>query len=113
MSRNCVRMAEEHGERESFIAAQTGELSAQEEKQRALESEMQAAQSSLESLRTRRDEAAQLASEVARQVATLEERRRGAVVAVERIEAMAVRGFGASGQAESATGIGRRREAAA
>jgi len=82
------RIAEERGERESFIAGQTGELSAQEEKQRALEAEMQDAQSSLESLRLRRDEAAQLASEVRAQVATLEERRRGAAIAVQRIEAM-------------------------
>ncbi len=49
---------------------------------------MQAAQSSLESLRLRRDEAAQLASEVRATVATLEERHRGAVLTVQRIEAM-------------------------
>ena len=49
---------------------------------------MQAAQSSLETLRQRRDEAAQLASEVRAHVATLEERRRGAMLAVHRIEAM-------------------------
>ena len=82
------RIAEERCERESFIAEQTCELSALEEKQRALEAEMQDAQSSLESLRLRRDEAAHLASEVRAQVATLEERRRGATVAVQRIEAM-------------------------
>ena len=82
------RIAEERGEGETFIAGQRNELSAHEEKQRALESEMQAAQASLESLRLRRDDAAQLASEVRATVATLEERRRGAMVAVERIEAM-------------------------
>jgi len=82
------RVAEERGEHETFIGGQTDELSLQENQQRALESEMQAAHSSLESLRLRRDEAAQLASEVRATVATLEERRRGAVVAVERIEAM-------------------------
>jgi chromosome segregation ATPase len=49
---------------------------------------MQAAQSNLESLRQRRDEAAQLASEVRANVATLEERRRGAMLTVQRIEAM-------------------------
>ncbi len=83
-----LRITEERGERESFISSQTGELSAQEERQRALESEMQSGQSSLESLRLRRDEAAQLASEVRAQVATIEERRRGAAIAVQRIEAM-------------------------
>ncbi len=82
------RLSEERSEREAFICAERVELSAQEESQRALESEMQAAQASLESLRLRRDEAAQHASEVRAAVATLEERRRGAVVAVERIEAM-------------------------
>jgi len=86
--RELQRIAEERGERETFIAGQRGELSAQEEQQRALETEMQAAQSSLESLRLRRDEAAQLASEVRATVATLEERRRGAVITVQRIEAM-------------------------
>jgi chromosome segregation protein len=49
---------------------------------------MQAAHSSLEGLRLRRDEAAQLASEVRAQLATLEERRRGAVTTVQRVEAM-------------------------
>ena len=49
---------------------------------------MQAAQSSLESLRQRRDESAHLASEVRANVATMEERRRGAMLAVQRIEAM-------------------------
>jgi chromosome segregation protein len=82
------RIAEERGERENFIAGQRSDLSHQEEKQCVLESEMQAAQASLESLRLRRDDAAQLASEVRATVATLEERRRGAMVAVERIEAM-------------------------
>jgi chromosome segregation protein len=83
------RVAEERGEREALVAGQRSELSAHEEQQRALESEMLAAQSSLETLRLRRDEAAQLASEVRATVATLEERRRGAVVTVQRIEAMA------------------------
>ena len=46
------------------------------------------AQGNLESLRQRRDEAAQLASEVRANVATLEERRRGAMLTVQRIESM-------------------------
>src|SRR5271166_5130568 len=86
--RELRRVAEERGDRETFIAGQRSELSAHEEQQRSLESEMLAAQSSLESLRLLRDEAAQLASEVRATVATLEERRRGAVVTVQRIEAM-------------------------
>ncbi len=86
--RELQRVGEEHGEREEFITSQLGELFQHEERQRTLEEEMQAAQSSLESLRQRRDEAAQLASEVRANVATLEERRRGAMLAVQRIEAM-------------------------
>jgi len=86
--RELQRVGEEHTERETFITAQLSELFQHEEKQRALEAEMQAAQSSLESLRQRRDEAAQLASEVRANVATLEERRRGAMLTVQRIEAM-------------------------
>jgi chromosome segregation protein len=82
------RVGEERGEREEFVTSQLGVLFEQEEKQKALEAEMQAAQSSLESLRQRRDEGAQLASEVRANVATLEERRRGAMLAVQRIEAM-------------------------
>ena len=82
------RLAEERAERETFIAVQRGELTAQEEQQRSLEAETQAAQSSLEGIRQRRDEAAQLATESHAKLATLEERRRGAVVTVQRIEAM-------------------------
>ena len=82
------RVTEEHGERVTFVAGQITELNSFEEKQHELEGEMQAAQSSLESLRLRRDEAAQLASEVRATVATLEERRRGAVLTMQRIEAM-------------------------
>ena len=86
--RELQRVGEEHSERETFITAQLGELFQHEEKQRSLEAQMQEAQSSLESLRLRRDEAAHLASEVRANVATLEERRRGAMLAVQRIEAM-------------------------
>ena len=86
--RELQRVDEEHSERENFITSQLGELFQHEEKQRGLEAEMQEAQSSLEVLRQHRDEAAQLASEVRANVATLEERRRGAMLAVQRIEAM-------------------------
>ncbi len=86
--RELQRVGEERSERENCITAQLGELFEYEEKQRTLEAEMQEAQSSLESLRQHRDEAAQLAGEVRANVATLEERRRGAMLAVQRIEAM-------------------------
>jgi chromosome segregation protein len=86
--RELRRVGEERFEREGFIASQRGELVQHEETQRSLEAEMQAAQSSLESLRQRRDEAAQLSSQALANVATLGERRRGAMLAVQRIEAM-------------------------
>ncbi len=86
--RELGRVGEERQQQATSIAQQSGELSAQEEQQRQLETAMQAAQSSLEGLRVRRDEAAQLASEVRAQLATLEERRRGAVATVQRVEVM-------------------------
>jgi chromosome segregation protein len=86
--RELARIGEERSQQATFIAQQSNELSAQEEQRRQLELEMQAAHSSLEGLRLRRDEAAQLASEVRAQLATLEERRRGAVTTVQRVEAM-------------------------
>ncbi len=86
--RELHRVGEERCEQDAFVAGQRSELSVHEELQRRIETEMQAAQSSFESLRQRRDEAAQLASEVRATVATLEERRRGAVLTVQRIEAM-------------------------
>jgi chromosome segregation protein len=86
--RELRRVGEERSERAAFIGTQRSELVKHEETQRTLEAEMQAAQSSLESLRQRRDEAAQLSSQAMANVATLEERRRGAMLAVQRIEAM-------------------------
>ena len=87
--RELGRVGEERDQQQTFIGEQSTELSAQEGRRHQLELEMQAAQSSLEDLRLRRDEAAQRASEVRAQLATLEERRRGAVATVERVEAMA------------------------
>src|SRR5271165_4687262 len=82
------RVGEERSERDTFISAQRSELVLYEGRQRSLEAEAQAAQNSLESLRQLRDEAVQLAAEGRANLATLEERRRGAMLAVQRIEAM-------------------------
>jgi chromosome segregation protein len=82
----CI--AEERAERMASVAGQIRELSSLEEKQHLLEAELQAAQTSLQSFRLRREEAVRLASEVRAREAMLEERRRGAVLAVERIEMM-------------------------
>jgi len=86
--RELQRVSQEKGERQEFITAQLGELFQHEERQRALEAGLQSAQASLESLRLRRDDAVQLASESRANLAALEERRRGAMLAVQRIEAM-------------------------
>ncbi len=82
------RVTADHAECEQFIAAQRTELAEHEQRQQALEAELQQAQGNLEGFRLRRDEAAQQATEVRARVATLEERRRGAMANVQRIEAM-------------------------
>ncbi|MGB9255295.1 MAG: chromosome segregation protein SMC, partial [Candidatus Korobacteraceae bacterium] len=86
--RELQRIDEEHSDRENFITSQLVELFQHEEKQRGLEAEMQEAQSNLEVLRQHRDDAAQIAADVRANVAMLEERRRGAMLTVQRIEAM-------------------------
>jgi len=82
------RLSAEHAEREAFIAGQAGELQQLELKQRQIEAELQAAQSSVEELRTKRDSLVQLATDARAQVAMLEERRRGAIASVQRLESM-------------------------
>ena len=86
--REAQRLVAECAECELSIASHRTELTGYESQQTALETEMQAAQSSLDELRQRRDEAAQHASDARARLATLEERRRGAVTTVERLEAM-------------------------
>jgi chromosome segregation protein len=82
------RLSIERAERETFIAAQAEELQKLEQKQRQVEEELQASQSSFEELRMRRDASVQLATDARAQVATLEERRRGAIASVQRLESM-------------------------
>jgi len=82
------RVAEERAERETSVAAQTAELAMHEEHQQRLEADMRTVQSTLAEIRQLRDEAAQIATESRAKLATLEERRRGAVATVERIESM-------------------------
>ncbi len=86
--REMQRLVIECGESEVTIAAQRTELSRHDEQKATLEGEMQAAQSSLDELRLRRDEAAQQSSDARARLATLEERRRGAAGTVDRLEAM-------------------------
>jgi chromosome segregation protein len=87
-ARETLRLAAECGACEVSIASYRTELATHESQKLALETEMQAAQSSLDELRQRRDEAAQLASDARARLATLEERRRGSAATVERLDAM-------------------------
>ena len=86
--RELIRLVAECGECEVTIAANRAELTGHEERKSALETEMQTAQSSLDQLRQRRDEAVQHSSDARAQLAMLEERRRGALSTVVRLEAM-------------------------
>jgi chromosome segregation protein len=86
--RETQRLVMECGECEVSIAGHRTQLITHEEQKYALETEMQAAQSSLDELRQQRDEASRHASDARAHLATLEERRRGAVATVERLEAM-------------------------
>jgi chromosome segregation protein len=86
--RETQRLVTECGECEVSIAGHRTQLITREEQKYALETEMQAALSSLDELRQQRDEASRHASDARAHLATLEERRRGAVATVERLEAM-------------------------
>jgi chromosome segregation protein len=87
-TREMQRLAAECGECEVSLTSSRTELVAHNERKATLEAEMHAAQSSLDELRQRRDEAAQLASDSRARLATLEERRRGSAATVERLAAM-------------------------
>jgi chromosome segregation protein len=82
------RVAVERGERDAFVAEQAVQLESLHESQRHMEEALQAAQGDLEALRQRRDQSVQLATDARAQVATLEERRRGAMASVQRLESM-------------------------
>ena len=82
------RCTSERAGREGALAGCASELAQLEQAQRVMEEELHLAQGSLEELRLRRDESAQCVTEIRAQVATLEERRRGAMANVQRLEAM-------------------------
>jgi chromosome segregation protein len=76
-------------EKELVVAEKREQAEALEQKRQALEDEMKVAQQRVVSLKTARDEAAQAASQAAAHLAVVEERRRTAASALERIEALA------------------------
>ena len=82
------RLVAEAEECQGTIASHRSELTTHESQQARLEAELHEAQSNLDALRQRRDQAVQRASDARAQLATFEERRRGAAAAVERLEAM-------------------------
>jgi chromosome segregation protein len=75
-------------EKELVAAEKREQAEALEQKRRSLEDEMTVAQQRLVSLKTARDEAAQTASQAAAHLAVVEERRRTAASALERIESL-------------------------
>ena len=111
--RELQRVGEERSEREEFITSQLGELFQHEERQRGLEAEMQAAQSSLESLRPapRRGRATGQRSSRQCRYAGRAAPRSDAHGAAHRSDA--VGSIGAPGEAEIAAGVGSGRKAAA
>jgi chromosome segregation protein len=76
-------------EKEVVVAEKREQAEALEQKRQALEDDMKVAQQRVVSLKTARDEAAQSASQAAAHLAVVEERRRTAASALERIEALA------------------------
>jgi chromosome segregation protein len=82
------RTRSERNEKEGIVAEKREQAEALELKRLAMEDEIKLAQQRLVSLRTARDEAAQQASEAAARLAVVEERRRTAASALERIEAL-------------------------
>ncbi|HET8887462.1 MAG TPA: chromosome segregation protein SMC [Candidatus Angelobacter sp.] len=83
------RTRSERNEKEFAVADKREQAEALEQKRQALEDEMKVAQQRIVSLKTARDEAAQTASQAAAHLAVVEERRRTAASALERIESLA------------------------
>src|SRR5262249_16294859 len=83
-----ARTRSERDEKGQLVSENREQPEALEQKRQPLEDEMKAEQQRLVSLRTARDGAAQSASEAAARLAVVEERRRTAASALDRIEAL-------------------------
>ncbi len=83
------RSTADRSEETAVAEAKQAELAAVEQRRTALEQEMAAAQGNLPALRQAREAAVQHASEMLARVAVLEERRRAAAQALQRIESLA------------------------
>lgn len=86
--RELQQVSQTRATRLTLIEERQRELAAKEEKRASVEQGITQAQESLAGLRAARDAAASLASEMMAQVATLEERRRGAASTLGRVEAL-------------------------
>jgi chromosome segregation protein len=84
------RTRSQRNEKEIVVAEKREQAEALEQKRQAMEDEMKAAQQQLVTLKTARDEAAQSVSEAASRLAVVEERRRTAASALERIELLSM-----------------------
>jgi chromosome segregation protein len=82
------RTRSERNQKESAVAEKRDTAEALEHKRQAIEDEIKSAQEQLAQMKTARDGAAQSASEAAARLAGLEERRRSAAAALERIETL-------------------------
>ncbi|HWG87521.1 MAG TPA: hypothetical protein VN679_07035, partial [Candidatus Acidoferrales bacterium] len=82
------RTRSERSQKESAVAEKRDAAEMLEKKRQALEDELKSAQEQLAGMKMARDGAAQSASEAAARLAGLEERRRSAAAALERIETL-------------------------
>jgi len=82
------RNRSERNQKELVIAEKRDAAETLEQKRQAIEDELKAAQEQLAAMRTARDAAAQSVSEAGARLAGLEERRRSAAAALERIETL-------------------------
>ena len=83
------RVRQQREGRREFVSGKRDELAMREHRRHELEQAMTTAQGRLSEFRAARDQAAQIASEMAAQLAVMEERRRAAAAALERIESLA------------------------
>ncbi|MGE5324274.1 MAG: chromosome segregation protein SMC [Actinomycetota bacterium] len=82
------RTRSERGQKETVVAEKRDAAEALEQKRQALEDEIKSAQDQLAAMKAARDSAGQSAAEAAARLAGLEERRRSAAAALERIETL-------------------------
>ena len=86
--RELQQVATARSAREQFIHSKQTDLSEKEQTRTEIEAHITAAHENLATLRSNRDQAAQISSEMMAKVATLEERRRSAASTLQRVESL-------------------------